>query len=253
VWHRVRGGRSADTRGIGRRRQGHSPVAGRREAEQEEALVSGGGVGWRMQWCEVRRAARDRASGMGSIGRDGGGGGRRHRVERAGEQAGNEGSGGQAGRAGSNERCGVSRSGARVGQAGDAGVRARGGTPGSVGRLDCCVQVMNSTWTSGSSPRVGPSPGPKDQTNQRVDRPSHLPRLPRVPALSPPRALTERLARLPHGPRAPAPLPARAPHAARAFRAYARALSTRMPRAACPCTQYKIAEFISLFLHFAVV
>jgi hypothetical protein len=33
--------------------RGCSPVVGRREAEQEEVLASGGGVGWRMQWREV--------------------------------------------------------------------------------------------------------------------------------------------------------------------------------------------------------
>jgi hypothetical protein len=32
-------------------------VAGQREAEQEEALASGGGVGWRMQWHESARGA----------------------------------------------------------------------------------------------------------------------------------------------------------------------------------------------------
>jgi hypothetical protein len=46
--HRVGRGRGADGRGAGQRRQGCSPVAGRREAEQEEVLASGGGVGWRM-------------------------------------------------------------------------------------------------------------------------------------------------------------------------------------------------------------
>jgi hypothetical protein len=64
VRHRVGGGRGADGRGVGRRRQGHSPVAGQREAEQEEALISGGGVGWRMQWREVGRAAQGRSVGM---------------------------------------------------------------------------------------------------------------------------------------------------------------------------------------------
>jgi hypothetical protein len=39
-------------------------VAGQREAEQEEALISGGGVGWRMQWREVGRAAQGRSVGM---------------------------------------------------------------------------------------------------------------------------------------------------------------------------------------------
>jgi hypothetical protein len=43
------------------------------------------------------------------------------------------------------------------------------------------------------------------------------------------------------------------PHAARVFRAYTRALSARGPRAACPCAQYKMAEFVSLFLHFTAV
>jgi hypothetical protein len=75
-------------------------VAGRREAKQKEALVSGGGVGWRMQWCEV--------------GAGGGGLGGRHGVDRSGwrrwgreygrhgfERAGDEGSGGQASGAGS--------------------------------------------------------------------------------------------------------------------------------------------------------
>jgi hypothetical protein len=70
VRHRVREGRGADRRGAAWRRQGRSPVA-----EQEEALVSGGGMGWRMQWHEIRRAAGGRAGGTGSIGQDGGGGG----------------------------------------------------------------------------------------------------------------------------------------------------------------------------------
>jgi hypothetical protein len=58
------GGRGADGRGAGRRRQGRSPVAGRREAEQEEALVSEEGAGWRMQWREVGWAAQGRSVGM---------------------------------------------------------------------------------------------------------------------------------------------------------------------------------------------
>jgi hypothetical protein len=37
--------RGADGRGARRRRQRHSPVAGVCEAEREEALISGGGVG----------------------------------------------------------------------------------------------------------------------------------------------------------------------------------------------------------------
>jgi hypothetical protein len=64
VRHRVRGGRGTDGRGAGRRRQGHSLMAGRREAEQDEALVSDEGEGWRMQWREVKRAARDRSVRM---------------------------------------------------------------------------------------------------------------------------------------------------------------------------------------------
>jgi hypothetical protein len=36
----------ADGRGAGRRRHGRSSVVGRRETEQEEALVSGGSVGY---------------------------------------------------------------------------------------------------------------------------------------------------------------------------------------------------------------
>jgi hypothetical protein len=57
-----------------------------------------------------------------------------------GGRAGDGGSFKQAGHAGSGERCGVSRSGrARE----DAGVRARRGAPGSVGRLDRWVQVMD--------------------------------------------------------------------------------------------------------------
>jgi hypothetical protein len=44
----VGGGRGTEGRGAGQRRQGRSPVAGRREVEQEEELISGGGVGWRM-------------------------------------------------------------------------------------------------------------------------------------------------------------------------------------------------------------
>jgi hypothetical protein len=47
---------------------------------------------------------------------------------------GDGGSSGQVGRAGSDERCGVGRVGGRVRR--DARVRARRGTPGSVGRLD---------------------------------------------------------------------------------------------------------------------
>jgi hypothetical protein len=75
VRHRVGGDRGIDGRGVGQRRQGHSPVAGRREAEQEEAFISRGGMGWRMQWREVGRVTGGRACGKGSIGRDGGGGG----------------------------------------------------------------------------------------------------------------------------------------------------------------------------------
>jgi hypothetical protein len=75
VRHRVGGGKGTDGRGAARRRQGRSPVAGWREAEQEEALIGEGGVGWRMQWREVGRAAGGRAGGTGSIDRDGGGGG----------------------------------------------------------------------------------------------------------------------------------------------------------------------------------
>jgi hypothetical protein len=39
-------------------------VVGQRKAEQEEALISGGGVGWSMQWHEVGRAAQGRSVGM---------------------------------------------------------------------------------------------------------------------------------------------------------------------------------------------
>jgi hypothetical protein len=39
-------------------------MARRREAEQDEALVSDEGEGWRMQWREVERAARDRSVRM---------------------------------------------------------------------------------------------------------------------------------------------------------------------------------------------
>jgi hypothetical protein len=39
-------------------------MAGWREAEQDEALVSDEGAGWRMQWREVERAAWDRSIGM---------------------------------------------------------------------------------------------------------------------------------------------------------------------------------------------
>jgi hypothetical protein len=94
-------------------------VAGRREVEQEEALASGGGVGWRMQWREVGRVAGGRAGDMGSIGQDGGGGG--VRVGRRDTQ-------GQASGAGLVGRVGRAR--------GDVGVRACGGAPGSVDRLD---------------------------------------------------------------------------------------------------------------------
>jgi hypothetical protein len=45
----------ADGRGAGRRRHGRSSVVGRRETEQEEALVSGGKRG--MQWCEIGQVA----------------------------------------------------------------------------------------------------------------------------------------------------------------------------------------------------
>jgi hypothetical protein len=75
VRHRVREGRGTDERGAGWRRQGRSPVAGRREAEQKEVLDSGGGVGWRMQWREVGwtvggggQSARGRASSARSDG-----------------------------------------------------------------------------------------------------------------------------------------------------------------------------------------
>jgi hypothetical protein len=63
VRHRVGGGRGVDGRGSRWRRQGHSPAAGRCEAEQEEGLVSGGSVEWRMQLHEFRRAAGGRAGG----------------------------------------------------------------------------------------------------------------------------------------------------------------------------------------------
>jgi hypothetical protein len=74
VKHRVGGGRGTDEKGVGWRRQRHSPVVGWREAEQEETLVSGGGVGWRMQWREVEWATGGREGGTRSIGQDGGGG-----------------------------------------------------------------------------------------------------------------------------------------------------------------------------------
>jgi hypothetical protein len=55
--HGVEGGRGADGRDVGQRKQRGSPVAGRREAE------GGGGAGWRMQWCEVEQAVRGRSVG----------------------------------------------------------------------------------------------------------------------------------------------------------------------------------------------
>jgi hypothetical protein len=64
VRHRVGGGWGADGRGAGWRRQGRSSVVGWREAEQEEALISGGGMGWRMQWREVWWAVGGRSVGM---------------------------------------------------------------------------------------------------------------------------------------------------------------------------------------------
>jgi hypothetical protein len=73
VRHRVRGGRNTDERGTGRRRQGRrrerrwAEEAGALtggEAEQEEALVSEEGAGWRMQWREVGRAAQGQSIGM---------------------------------------------------------------------------------------------------------------------------------------------------------------------------------------------
>jgi hypothetical protein len=75
--------------------------------------------------------------GTGSIGQDGGGGG----VRAGGTRLNGWVMGGQAGHVGPGKRCGVSRSGGR-------GVRGHGGegawgTPGSVGRLDCWVQVMD--------------------------------------------------------------------------------------------------------------
>jgi hypothetical protein len=87
VRHRVGGGRGADGRGVGQMRQRRSPVAGRREAEQEETLVNRGGVGWRRRGHEdgrrgveraggrvLRRDAQGRASGVGSVDRTGRGG-----------------------------------------------------------------------------------------------------------------------------------------------------------------------------------
>jgi hypothetical protein len=118
-------------------------VAGRREAEQEEVLISGG-VGWRMQWLEVGRAEEGWAGGTGSIGRDGESGGMR-----VGSEGLNGWEGGRAtvGRAGKWDARGRMSGAGSVGQMGgahgDAGVRAREGTPGSVGRLDRWVQVID--------------------------------------------------------------------------------------------------------------
>jgi hypothetical protein len=94
-------------------------MAGRREAEQEEALISGGGVGWRMQWREVRQAAGGRAGDTRSIGRDGGGGGMR-----AGDAGLNRRAGGRrgVGRAGGTRRVGRAVRGRSVGWARRAGV-----------------------------------------------------------------------------------------------------------------------------------
>jgi hypothetical protein len=85
-----------------------------------------------------------RAGGMGSIGRDGGSGGMR-----VGGKGLNGWEGGRAtvGRAGKRDARGRMSGAGSVGQMGgahgDAGVRAREGTPGSVGRLDRWVQVID--------------------------------------------------------------------------------------------------------------
>jgi hypothetical protein len=70
--------------------------------------------------------ARGRAGGTGSIGQDGGGGG-----VRAG-----------GGRDTQGRASGAGSVGWADGARGDAGVRARGGSPSSVGRLDHWVQVI---------------------------------------------------------------------------------------------------------------
>jgi hypothetical protein len=85
-----------------------------------------------------RASGGGRAGGTGSIDRDGGGGGVR---------AGDAGLNGRAtgGRAGRWDAQGQASGAGSVGRAGGArGVRACGGTPGSVGRLERWVQVMNS-------------------------------------------------------------------------------------------------------------
>jgi hypothetical protein len=114
-------------------------VAGRREAEQEEVLINGGGVGWRLQWREVGRAG-----GMGSIGRDGGSGGMRVGGEGLNGWEGGRATVGPAGKRDARGRMSGAGSVGQMGGAhGDAGVRAREGTPGSVGRLDRWVQVID--------------------------------------------------------------------------------------------------------------
>jgi hypothetical protein len=105
-------------------------VAGQREAEQEEVLVSGGGGGWRMQWCEIGRAAGGRAG--------------QHGVDWSGwRRRGREGGRREVGRAGGTRRVERAMRGRSGGARGDAGVRAHGAALGSVGQLDCWVQVMD--------------------------------------------------------------------------------------------------------------
>jgi hypothetical protein len=121
VRHTVRGGRGSDGRDAGRRRQGRSPVAGRREVEQEEALISWGSGGWHgVVW------------------------------------AGDGGSGGQAAHAGSDERCGVGQSGGWDAQGRMSGVgsvsQAGGGRWGEGAR--------GSTWLDWSVGLFGPGDGP---------------------------------------------------------------------------------------------
>jgi hypothetical protein len=97
----------------GRRRHGRSPVAGRREAEQEEVLISEGGAGWRMWWT--------RSSGQHGVNRLG----RRRRGREGGHAAwgwtGGRTSGGRASRRDAQGRASGVGSVSRAGRAGTRG------------------------------------------------------------------------------------------------------------------------------------
>jgi hypothetical protein len=128
--HRVEGGRGADRRGVGWRRQGRSPVAGRRSARRSRKRHSLAGEAWDRGCSGARSGGRHGVDRLGWRRR--GHEGRQRGVEWAGRRA----TGGQW--VGGTRRVRGAVRGWSVGRAGRVG-----GVPGSVGRLDCWVQVMD--------------------------------------------------------------------------------------------------------------